>query len=545
MKIKFYHLITFVFLLITAGIGAAGTITVDDNGWADHSSIQEAITFAQENDSILIYEGNYSEILTIDKKLKISSISCNPADVIINPNILSQPIIHVTSDNVEITGLTILGTGNENQISGIYLDNVSNSFIQDNIISNVQDGLVLNASSENSIKNNTLLSNNLHGIYLINSKSNNLRNNLIIGNKFGLYLDLSNQNTLTSNNASNNENYGIALRKSNANNLTNNQFFMNKYGLCLTDSHENVVTDNIASSNKQYGFLLWTSRSNNVKDNLLIENENSGIYLLPSCSNNTFYGNTLSNNVNGISIEDSSNNFVINNTFSSNEEHGIFYVFSEDSNIVKGNIFLNNKKSDDNFTSYSTPIYVTLLLLTGAVLAYYLNKKSLLKKVLTGLGILIVISLIVIIAWYFPFESGLPGNNVYIEDIETNITPINETFSRVTLSMNLNYLYKDSFSHTNKGDMTDNLPVIVQVKSSSPADGTYTDEVADLECEENIILQYLETNPYECTFDLKSGTDYYLSINVLLKEELDYPHPYYGELKWDGLGGLLIEVDLK
>lgn len=168
-----------------------------------------------------------------------------------------------------------------------------------------------------------------------------------------------------------------------------------------------------------------------------------------------------------------------------------------------------------------------------------------LKRTLIGLGILTVISLIVIFACYFPFESDLPGSNVYIENKETNVISINETHSRVTLSMDLNYLHKDSFLHTNKGDMTDSLPVIIQIKSSSPINGTYIDRNAHLELEEETVLHYQETDSYECTFDLESGKDYYISIDVLIKEKFDDPHPYYGESRLDLLGSLLIETDLK
>lgn len=309
MELK--NLFTILLIIFTTNCASATTITVDvNNENSSFSSIQEAINFAQENDSILIYKGNYSETLIIDKQLKISSISRNPENVIITPGVSSLPMIRVISDNVEITYLTISGNSSENQISGILLDNVSNSFIQNNIISNVQDGLVLNASSGCSVENNTLFSNTLHGIYLINSKGNDLRDNLIFGNKCGLYLNLSNQNILANNNASSNENCGIALRKSDANNLTNNQFFMNKYGLCLTVSHENTIVDNVAINNEQSGFLLWISESNNLKYNTLVKYDNSGVHLLVS-DTNTLIRNSLSDNSSGISIGDSSNNFVI------------------------------------------------------------------------------------------------------------------------------------------------------------------------------------------------------------------------------------------
>lgn len=539
---RLINLFTTLLIIFTINCASATTITVDINNEnsSNFSSIQEAINFAQENDSILIYKGNYSETLTIDKQLKISSISHNPEDVILNSDISSIPVIHVKSNNVEITGLIILEDSNESQISGIYLDNVNNSLIQNNIISNFQDGIVLNASSGCSIENNTLFSNTLHGIYLINSKGNDLKNNLITENKRGLYLNLSNQNTLVNNNASNNENYGIALRKSNANNLTNNQFFMNKYGLCLTVSHENVIADNVASNNKQSGFLLWISESNNLKDDIFIENGNSGIYLLAS-DKNTLIRNILSNNSNGISIGDSSNNLVTNNTFSSNKEYGIFYFYSNlnKNNTIKENLFLDNKKGDDNLTSSPMPIYTILILLTGIGLAFYLIRKPLSKKALKSLGILIVIFLIAIIAWYFPFESGLPGKNVEITNFSWyNSSKINETRTQVTLSMDINYRNKQAYDYSFAEDsQTDVIPTRIQIFSReyNPDEGEeipYT-----LLSEEDITLTYRKPFKYETTLDLENDMEYDVQTIIVFKREFDYPNPYGEETRWELLGG--------
>lgn len=553
MELK--NISTILLIIFSINCASAATIIVDVNSGnnSNFSSIQEAINFAQKNDSILIYKGNYSETLTIDKQLKISSISRNSEDVIINPNTSSRPIIHVTSDNVEITDLTILGNNNENnenQISGIFLDSVKNSLIQNNTISNVQDGLVLNTSSENGIQNNTLLSNTLHGIYLINSTSNDLINNLIIGNKFGLYLNLSNRNILTNNNATNNENYGIALRGSNTNNLTNNQFFMNKYGICLTDSHENVIMDNIASNNKQPGFLLWLSNFNNIQDNSLEKNENSGIHLI-ACSNTTLNRNNLSNNVNGISIGDSSNNLITNNTFSSNKEYGIFYLFSNNNNTIKENIFFNNKKGEDNLTSSSRPIYIILILLTGTGIAYYLKKRSLLKKTLIGLSILTVISLIAIIAWYFPFESDLPGSNVEISNLSWyNSSTINETHTQVALSMDINYRYKKAYDHSfAENSQTDVIPAKVQIFSSEytsdEAIDTGATDTSNLIYEEDINLTYQKPFKYETTLDLKNNTEHYIQTMIMFKQEYDYPNIDGEESSWELLGGRQIDINLK
>ncbi|HIH92567.1 TPA: hypothetical protein HA338_00480 [Methanosarcina acetivorans] len=538
MELK--NLFTILLIIFSINCASAITITVDANIGNDSnfSSIQEAINFAQENDSILIYKGNYSETLTIDKQLKIGSISRNPEDVIINSEVSSLPIVHVTSDNVEITDLTISGNSGENQVSGILLDGAGNSLVQNNIISNVQDGLVLNASSGCSIENNTLFANTLHGIYLINSKDNDLTNNLIIGNKRGLYLNLSNQNTLANNNASNNENYGIALRKANANNLTNNQFFTNKYGLCLIVSLENIIVDNIAGNNKQSGFLLWISESNNLKDNILIENGNSGVYLQAS-DTNTLIRNFFSNNSNAISMDYSSNNLVINNTFSSNKEYGIFYLHdSNKSNTIKENIFLNNKKGDDNLPSSSIPIYI-FILLAGAGLAYYLQKRSLLKKALIGLGILTIISLIAIVAWYFPFESGFSGNNVEITDFSWyNSSKINETHTQVTLSMDINYRNKQAYDYSfAENSQTDVIPARVQILSREYKPDVDTEIPYSLIYEEDINLTYRKPFNYEATLDLENGMEHDVQTIIVFKREFDYPIPHGEEIRWEQLGG--------
>lgn len=540
MELKNISAILLIIFIINCASATTITVDVNNGSNSNFSSIQEAINFAQENDSILISKGNYSETLTIDKQLKISSISRNPEDVIINPKISSQPIVHVTSDNVEITDLTILGSNNENQTSGVFLDHVSNSLIQNNIISSVQDGLVLGASSENSIKNNTIISNNFHGVYLINSMNNDLRNNLVIGNKRGLYLDQSNRNTLADNNASSNEKYGIALLDSNTNNLKNNQFYTNKYGLCLTDSHENVIIDNVASDNKESGFLLFLESSyNNVEGNLLIENENSGMYLA-SCSNNTLSRNSLSNNTNGISIDVANDNLIINNNFSSNKKYGLFYPHPGSNNTIKDNIFLNNKKGNDNLSS--TPIYIILILLTGTGLACYLKRKSLMKKALIGLSVLTAIFLIAIIAWYFPFEANIPANNVEITNFSWhNSSVINETYTQVTLSMDINYKYKEAYCHTfDENSEIDIIPIKVRLSLNSYG----TDTSLTLLSEENINLTFQKSLKYETTLDLKNNVDYNLVAIPMFKEEFDYPFPY-GESRWDDLGGNSTDINLR
>ncbi|WP_340819985.1 right-handed parallel beta-helix repeat-containing protein [Methanolobus sp. WCC4] len=542
-------IITVIFLLLlTISCASATTITFSNNDSinASFTSIQDAIDQAQKNDSIVIYSGTYSETLVVDKPLSISSFSPDPKDVVITSNNSSAPIIHITADNVKVSGLTIEGDSDNPVVAGIAIGNVKNSLVSNNIISKTQNGLYIESSSGNEIQNNTMLSNTEHGIYLLDSGLNTLENNIIQSNKRGLYLDISDENIITGNEINNNQFYGLALRKSNTNEITNNQLFLNSIGLSLTSSDKNSITGNNVSNNKDQGSLLWDSGSNTLKSNVLAENRDSGITLISSTSaNNVLDGNTLSNNFHGISIENSDNNIIKNNAFNSNEEYGIYHLFPGDKNTIEDNSFSDNRSENIEFTIFQQIFIFFVILIVATVIAFYFNL-SWLKKGIAGLVVLLVITFILIIAWYYPFSHGLPDNNVYVENLEESIVPLNETYSRVTISMNLNYQNKDAYLYNNNtGDMIDNLPVFVQVSASTPADGSYSDEDTELIFEEQVVLEYLGSNHYECTIDMESGKTYAYDVEVKLRRELPYPHPTSGEIKWELLGGLSDNIDLR
>lgn len=543
---KIINIVLIILLVSTVNSVSAEIIVVDSHHSNTNNtffSIQDAIDHSQENDSIVLISGTYFESLVIDHPIDLYSLTLDPSDVIITDN-SSSFVIHILSDNVKITGMTITGQNDTYPATGILIDSADNSQIQDNVITNTQNGIYIEQSSGALIQNNTVISNTEHGIYLLDSRMNKLEGNNIQNNKRGIYFDSSDKNTLTRNYIKNNQNYGLALRKSSLNSISQNQLDLNNIGLALTSANKNIITENNANENEQYGLFLWESVSNTINSNTFTENGNSGIYLLSPSKDNKIKNNLfLRNQKNGITIDSTDNNTITDNEFTSNGEYGIYHLYPNDKNVIKNNFFSKNLSENIKLSIIQEVAMVIIALILVTLIAFCF-KLAWLKKGLAVLVALLLLLIAINVIWYFPFESGLLDYNVHVQNIETNIIPVNETHSRVSLSMNLDYLNKYSSPETND-EIYNDLPVFVQISSKSPADGDNSNYERLPESNEQVVLKYSQSNQYGCTFDLEKGKTYDILIEVQLKQELPYPHPYYGETKWKLMGENSTEIHIE
>lgn len=205
------------------------SISVNQDGSADFITIQSAIDAAQENATISVSKGVYTENIFINKSLTING--ANPENTIIDGN-RTKDVIYIEKEaKVTLAGFTIRNSGTEYN----YPD---------------YDAGIDIHSSYNTIKNNIIM-NNSNGIFSTYSMSNNYTNNIFHGNsEYGIYL------------------YSV----SNGNNVTSNIFTDNSYGLRIKGSQKNTVTKNSFKENKRGLYFCCGATNNLVYHNNFINN---------------------------------------------------------------------------------------------------------------------------------------------------------------------------------------------------------------------------------------------------------------------------------
>jgi parallel beta-helix repeat protein len=188
-------MVAMVFLLIgasatfLASTGRAATITVKQLGGGNYTTISAAISYAQQDDTIMVYAGRYEGSLIINKNLKLIGVGPQWATIYGDLDGIT------VNSNVEAT---IMGFTITSGKSGIVLKSSSRTIIKNNcIVTNGMNGIYLD-DADSLIINNVISANGKSGIatnnYYLSSANPNIINNIIVNNgEYGLYLPYANE----------------------------------------------------------------------------------------------------------------------------------------------------------------------------------------------------------------------------------------------------------------------------------------------------------------------------------------------------------------
>jgi len=205
---------------------------------------------------------------------------------------------------VNCTRMTVKNLNLTNSGQAVLLALTTNSTINKNTITNSNDGIYLDHSSNNILRDINTIDNNVCGVYLYASSDNTLTSINGKGASYGLgaiTLDFSNSNILTDINASNNGgNYGVYLKDSSNNLLRSIEATDDYRGIYLRASLNNTIANVHA----------------NITDNYEGFADTRAVDFTDYSDNNTLVNSTLSKYRYGLTIEaSSSNNRIYHNNF--------------------------------------------------------------------------------------------------------------------------------------------------------------------------------------------------------------------------------------
>ena len=384
-----------ILFLSVVGTASARILYVDDDGGADFTGIQEAVNIALPGDTIIVYNGTYTENVDVTKSLTIRSASGNPKDTIVQAANSSDHVFNVSADYVTISGFTVknangvslrssesgLASFSVPTYAGIYLESVDHCNISNNTCSNNTYGIRLDGitvltsskppsligirySNNNRIFNNTC-SNNTYGIHLCHSNNNHIFNNTCSNNIGGITFSYSENNKLKGNNMFENgiviqgnslREYTHEIDETNTANGKPVYYLKDKKvvripegaGQVILVNCTNITVENQNLNNASSGIQIAFSSYITIKNNNC--SNNSGGIALTRSNNNCISNNNCSNNFktfdgtisgSGIQLIKSTNNSISNNTITNNMV-GISVRTSSNNNLIYLNNFINN-----------------------------------------------------------------------------------------------------------------------------------------------------------------------------------------------------------
>ena len=327
------------FVMTSFGCAGHDVIYVPD----DYAKIQWAIDNASSGDIIILRDGVYIENVNVTKSLTILSENGSENCIIraANP---AYHALQILADHVNIYGLTVVGAKAcvAPWPAGIHLEGAKHCIIAYNSVMFNHDGIELDSSPKNIIKNNKVFFNRENGIEIDPISYDTLIvNNTISGGRCELFLYSSPNCTLINNSIKNSPPF-------------DHHGSFGVYGYKLADYIHNIDTSNKVHGKPIYywinkkdtivpsnaGFVGLVNCKNITVKKMTLSNDSEGLLLVKSDNSKIEFVNLSYNHV-GTFLYFSSGNKILFTHFSNNRRFGIFLNNSNNNTIFLNN-FINN-----------------------------------------------------------------------------------------------------------------------------------------------------------------------------------------------------------
>lgn len=321
--LKIPLIIFIAFLIWLSPIEGARTYIVDDSGFANYETIQDAVIAASDGDTIYVKPGQYDEEVILNKSLTIAPLTGETEPIVLDGKNSFETGITIISDGCSLEGLTIKNYAG----SGIYIQSSSNT-IKKNIFENDNPAILVKSASGNSIFGNTIANsqgaialwensinnlvqgNQISGcnvsVLVRNTTSNHIISNKISGAYWGIWLNEAGNCQIKSNDIETRY-FGIMVQNSTQSSVSQNRVAFGTpisgdelNGMIITNSSGIEMTENEINGGK-LGFGISRSDNCTSRENSII-NSNYAIFARDSTAND-LTGNHINGADYGIALK--------------------------------------------------------------------------------------------------------------------------------------------------------------------------------------------------------------------------------------------------
>ncbi|MBI2446183.1 right-handed parallel beta-helix repeat-containing protein, partial [Candidatus Micrarchaeota archaeon] len=304
--------LAFVYLAVMLLIASAGWVYAVDTAVSACSTLGSAGIY---NVTVNLFASGAD---CIDITVSDVTLNCQGFTISGNSAGSTNGIQISNANNVSVHGCRIM-----NFSTGVDVVASSNVTIRNNTLTNMtQWGLVTEKGSGTNtntthVYNNTISYNPLSGIYFTNTRNSEVYNNLMYNNSGpAIAADLGTNNNFTNNtiwnntraiSVSNNENYTYVFNNTLYNQTDNAVVTAGAVGAVI---HQNWIYNNTG-----YGVLLQSGTNNNVTQNTLHNNTNYAIRADNRENNSYIFNNTVNFSVGAVILAGTTGSRVQGNTF--------------------------------------------------------------------------------------------------------------------------------------------------------------------------------------------------------------------------------------
>jgi parallel beta-helix repeat protein len=321
------------------------------NTGLEYARVQEAINApeTQNGHSLSVASGTYFEHVTVNKSLNIRGAGAS--ETVLDGESFGT-VVHVTVDDVEISGFTIKNGGEGFLESGVFLDRCSDVNVSGNHITLCEYGLYIFHSQGIVLRRNQVFGNYEEGIWLYYSANNLLSENEASGNRYNFGVD-----------GDRFSHFNNSIDESNTVNGAPIQYIIGATDQCFEDQEsigtlylinsQNVTVRDLCLQNNVYGVFCWNGTNLRI-ENVTVSNTNYGIRL-QNCIQSSVRDSRSSQNWVGILLHESDDNVVEGNEAPRNEK-GIS-VYEAEGNRIRRNTVENGVFGIRLYSSHSNEIF--------------------------------------------------------------------------------------------------------------------------------------------------------------------------------------------